>query len=263
MEIVLLILAGVVVYYLYITLQEYLKNPIAVESKKNIKPVVEEYDLSKDPYVQISPLDKLKKTEFGLMTMIISKINVDKKTSLQNTLIEGLFEDMQVQMQGVENAKESLFEIYKQQDDSDLEGLCKGLLQATYGEYKKRLKFIEFLFGFAYGDGKLESEEKENIIDIAAFLELSNEDFNKIYDDFEAQNAKEIKISYDEALGLFDLQGEFKEEDLDLKFKNLIIECKQNIFDVKNLNKSFVLCFEKMREIDFAYQILLGAKKEQ
>ncbi|PAF48699.1 hypothetical protein BKH41_05375 [Helicobacter sp. 12S02232-10] len=257
MDIILLILAGVVVYYLYVTLQEYLKNPISVQSK-DLRSETQEYDLSQDPYIQMNPFDKIRKTEFGIMVAIISKtLNQDNQSMMREILINATFKDMGLQMSGVENAAENLKEIYNSKDLDSLERLCKDFLQVTYGEYKKRLKFVEFLFALAYADGKLNEEEKENIIDVAAFLELSNEDFNKIYDDFDAQNGLEITMDRSKALEIFGMQEDFSQQELEEKFKDLVLSAKQNILDVKNLNKSFATeSFKKLCEIRFAYNLL-------
>ncbi|PAF42488.1 TerB family tellurite resistance protein [Helicobacter sp. 11S02596-1] len=257
MDIVLLILAGVVVYYLYITLQEYLKNPISVQFR-DTKPEMEEYDLSQDPYVQTSPLDKIKKTEFGILTAIIAKtLKSTKEPTIRRLMVEGMFEDMASQMQGVENPIESLRMIGDDENLGDLDQLCKDFLALSYGEYKKRLKLVEFLFALAYVGGKLDGDEKENIIDVAAFLELGNEDFNRIYDAFEAQNETKIQMDRPKALEIFGLGEDFSSQDLEGKFKDLVLGAKQNIFDIKNLNKSFVTqSFEKLREIELAYELL-------
>ncbi|PAF53125.1 hypothetical protein BKH42_07485, partial [Helicobacter sp. 13S00482-2] len=212
MEIILLILAGAVVYYLYITLQEYLKNPITPLSKdSNSKPTkFEDYDLSLDPYVNIDPLIKLRKTEQGLFVALVGRFLNSSKTFgdleenfPKKALIDSLLGIMSENISGFEDPKNSLNEILKSPNE-DSQTLCKMFLQATYGEYKKSLKLVEFLFVLAYVDEKLDEEEKDNIIDIAAFLDLNNDDFNQIYDDFEKENLLEINIDHTDALNLLD-----------------------------------------------------------
>lgn len=269
MEIILLILAGAVVYYLYITLQEYLKNPITPLSKdSNITTTNknEDYDLSLDPYVNADPLDKLKKTESGLMVAITNRFLFLSKglDNLENNptkkaLLDGFIEGLSKQLTGTfEEPKKSLQEIFGATDTiEDLQSLCKMFLQSTYGEYKKSLKLIEFLFALAYSDRELDENEKENIIDIAAFLELNNEDFNQIYDDFAAQNDVVINMTHQEALSLLGIEEPFEKEALEEKFELLIKEKIQSVLDVKNINKSFAKnTFPKIQEIQSAYNFL-------
>lgn len=269
MEIILLILAGAVVYYLYITLQEYLKNPITPLSKDSSIATTnknEDYDLSLDPYVNADPLDKLKKTESGLMVAIANRFLFLSKSldNLENNptkkaLIDGFIEGLSKQIAGAfEEPKKSLQEIFRATDTSeDLQSLCKMFLQSTYGEYKKSLKLIEFLFALAYSDRELDENEKENIIDIAAFLELNNDDFNQIYDDFLAQNDVIINMTHQEALSLLAIEEPFEKEALEGKFELLIKEKIQSVLDVKNINKSFAKnTFPKIQEIQSAYNFL-------
>lgn len=269
MEIILLILAGAVVYYLYITLQEYLKNPITPLSKDSSITTAnknEEYDLSLDPYVNVDPLDKLKKTESGLMVAITNRFLFFSKGfhSLENNptkkaLIDGFIEGLSKQLVGsFEEPKKSLQEIFRATDTTqDLQNLCKMFLQSTYGEYKKSLKLIEFLFALAYSDRELDENEKENIVDIAAFLELNNDDFNQIYDDFLSQNEITVNMTHQEALNVLAIEEPFEKEVLQNKFELLIKEKIQSILDVKNISKSFAkTTFPKIQEIQSAYNFL-------
>ncbi|MDO7253614.1 TerB family tellurite resistance protein [Helicobacter cappadocius] len=265
MEIILLILAGAVVYYLYVTLQEYLKNPIAPIPKDTNSQAskFEEYDLSADPYVNIDPLVKLRKTEQGLIVALIGsflnsskKLENSKQDFIKNTLIDGLIENMSENMNGFEDSKNALNKILKAPDE-DLQSLCKMFLQATYGEYKKSLKFVEFLFILAYVDGELDEEEKENIIDIAAFLELNNDDFNQIYDDFEKENLVELTTTHSEALKILDIQEPIEEDVLEKKTQITIKNQIKSLLDIKNIGKSFAKnSFLKLKETQFAYNIL-------
>lgn len=267
MEIILLILAGAVVYYLYITLQEYLKNPITPLSKDSNLPTSKtiEYDLSLDPYVNADPLDKLKKTEAGLLVAMAGKFLSSSKAlnDLENNpakkaLVDGFIEGLSKDVSGFEEPQKSLQEIFNTPDKTqDLQNLCKMFLQSTYGEYKKSLKFIEFLFALAYSDKELDENEKETIIDIAAFLQLNNDDFNQIYDDFVAQNDVTIEMNYQEALKILQIEEPFEKGVLNEKFELLIREKIQSVLDVKNINKSFAkTTFPKIQEIQSAYNFL-------
>ncbi|PAF41459.1 TerB family tellurite resistance protein [Helicobacter sp. 11S03491-1] len=257
MEIVLLILAGVVVYYLYITLQEYLKNPISSGTRDTNTHSTPEYDLSQDPYILADPLEKIKKTEFGIMVSIMAKVVSKNKSLMKEVLIDEMFENMKNKINGIENAKEKLREVFGDKDSRTLEQLCKDFLQVTYGEYKKRLKFVEFLLSIAYAEGELDVQEKENIIDVAAFLELDNEGFNKIYDDFEIEFQTSIEMERTKALEILGLQEDFTQEMLDKNFEEAIRNSNQNILDPKYLNKSFAsMAYRRLHQIQFAYDKL-------
>lgn len=271
MEIVLLILAGIVIYYLYITLQEYLKNPVSVD-RKDLNSTPQEYNFTQDPYIQADPLGKLRESELGIMSLIVAKIapNSDKKET-EAILIEGILEDMaSTSTQNFTNSNllKDLQEIFRssQKDHQSLEQLCKHYLQATYGEYKKRLKLIEFLFALVYADGTLDEHERENIIDVAAFLELDNNDFNQIYDDFEAQNQVILQADRSQSLSLLgfeDSADTFTQKALKEKFKLALKNSKQNILEIKNINKNFALTsFPKLREIINAYNFLKSSSTD-
>ncbi|WP_407380548.1 TerB family tellurite resistance protein, partial [Helicobacter sp.] len=85
-------------------------------------------------------------------------------------------------------------------------------LDNTYGEYKKRLQFVELLLTLAWSDRELNHDEQDIILDIAAFLEIDNADFNALYESFE-----KLESSSDEALkaakALEQLFSEQKEQD--------------------------------------------------
>ena len=76
--------------------------------------------------------------------------------------------------------------ILESKDRFNVLDLSKDLLNITYGEYKKRLKIIEFFTMILYIDGQLNESKNEFLLDIASSLELDNSDFNAIYESFES-----------------------------------------------------------------------------
>ena len=60
MSFVLLVIAGIVIYYLYITFEEYLKNPHTAPQKVQER---QEYTQKDNPYALLTPKDKLKNLE--------------------------------------------------------------------------------------------------------------------------------------------------------------------------------------------------------
>ena len=226
MSILLLILAGVVVYYLYITLQEYLKNPTT------IKPPTKEPSPTPYPYTAHTPEQKLQKSYEGASTTLLAYMlqagvrKQAKPTSQQDpSQLESTFTPLQIGL--VEEFVRSLslhstkpeyeqnlrallthyapayttaqakqssldFSTLEQPSIAHLAGI---FLDNTYGEYKKRAQFVGFLLMLAWSDRELNHDEQDIILDIAAFLEIDNADFNELYESFEA-----LEPSSDETL---------------------------------------------------------------
>lgn len=255
MSILLLILAGVVVYYLYITLQDYLKNPLQspAQEPKPSSP----YPLESTPYTAQDPAQKLQDSYEGASITLLAYIlqagvrKQAKPTSKQDSSpLESTFTPLQIGL--VEEFIRSLSlhatkPEYEQNlrdllthyasaylshtpplstpktrsslDFSTLEQpsiahLAEIFLDHTYGEYKKRLQFVGFILMLAWSDKDLNHDEQDIILDIAAFLEIDNADFNALYESFET-----LESSSDEALlaqsakALEQLWSEQKEQD--------------------------------------------------
>lgn len=255
MSILLLILAGVVVYYLYITLQDYLKNPLQspTQEPKPSSP----YPLESTPYTAQDPAQKLQDSYEGASITLLAYIlqagvrKQAKPTSKQDSSpLESTFTPLQIGL--VEEFIRSLSlhatkPEYEQNlrdllthyaptylshtpplstpktrsslDFSTLEQpsiahLAEIFLDHTYGEYKKRLQFVGFILMLAWSDRDLNHDEQDIILDIAAFLEIDNADFNALYESFET-----LESSSDEALlaqsakALEQLWSEQKEQD--------------------------------------------------
>ena len=188
MEFVILIVAGLVVYYLYVSLQEYLKNPLHKRRDDEVADILED-----DPYMQLEAtpsknLEGFGASELGVMLALLK--NFPHQEKLQETM--GLIVETFIAQyyknnpQIPQNGSEAM-EFFKTCEEKDTQLLAEELLKQTYAEYKKRLKFVEFLLFLGYLDGELDAQEKEYILDIAALLNLDNEDFNGIYDAFEAR----------------------------------------------------------------------------
>ena len=222
----LLIIAGVVIYYLYNTLEEYLKNP----HKPTTNPKeVQECEPPKDnPYSLPTPKDKLANSYAGasigmLNTLLQAGINPSAKSPslLQTILINNFIKQLNLQdsqenmlknmIKGIDfstlessqkntaqdsniasdstvtsNSKEQDLS----QDEKPISALAQVFLDNTYGEYKKRLHFVGFALMLAWSDKVLEEKEQDVILDIAAFLQLENAEFNELYDSFESRFSK-------------------------------------------------------------------------
>lgn len=268
MEIVLLLIAGVVIYFLYNTLQDYLKNPLH-QNPQNMPFGSNSADNTPinfdNPYQMQDPwVGKIKSNEFSILAAIIARVvwSDEQICPLEKQLLDEILSDMATESKNPRLSKEELEEIVqKEQTPSiSLDELCESYVALTKGEYKKRLKVVEFLFALAYADGKLEDSEQESIVDIAAYFEIANDDFNAIYNAFEKEYADELKMDLEQAKTIFELTdtNELDKAKLSEKYHNLIKQTKQNIFDNKNINKSFQdTSLTHLKEIDKAYSILL------
>lgn len=268
MEIVLLLIAGVVIYFLYNTLQDYLKNPLH-QSSQNMPFGSNSADNTPinfdNPYQMQDPwVGKIKSNEFSILAAIIARVvwSDEQICPLEKQLLDEILSDMAAESKNPRLSKEELEEIVQKEQTPSigLDELCESYAALTKGEYKKRLKVVEFLFALAYADGKLEDSEQESIVDIAAYFEIANDDFNAIYNAFEKEYADELKMDLKQAKTIFELTdtNELDKAKLSEKYHNLIKQTKQNIFDNKNINKSFQdTSLTHLKEIDKAYSILL------
>ncbi|GAA7413899.1 TerB family tellurite resistance protein [Helicobacter pylori] len=250
MEIILLIVAAVVLFYFYNTLKEYLKNPL------NPKTKTEEYDLKNDPYllVQSSPLDKFKQTQTGAYMRLLKFLDIQKNAldnALRSLFIHELEQSLNSEQQNL--AKELLNEPMDKKEN--FESLCQEIADHTHGEYTKRLKLVEFLMLLAYADGILDSKEKELFLDVGAFLQIDNQDFNELYDHFERFNAIEIPMSLEEAKNLFEIPKETNatKQDLEEKALNLSAPYYHKMNDNKRYSEQD---FISLKKIALASQLL-------
>lgn len=254
-EVLLIItIAGGVIYYLYITLKEYLGNE---ENQKRFngqqhRELVESQVI---PTLQ----DRVMQSEYGILTGILGYVaNADGEICiLEREMAFSLLEDMSKEMGKIGTQAEVLEELKTifLSKQYAIKELCQEFSNFTKGEYKKKIKVVEFCFALGYADGILNEPTKEAIIDIAALLDLSNEDFNALYDDFSSNNQVE-DIALEEAKEIF---GEYS--NLDVRYRELIAQAKQNILDEKNLNKPITQNqLMVLRKIQKAYEILQTIK---
>lgn len=206
---ILLVIAGVVVYYLYTTFEEYLKNPLPSPQKPQER---QEYSIKDNPYSLPTPQDKLKNSYAGAsisMLNILLQAGISQKTPslLQIVLLDNFIKNLHLQESQETLLKQMLNGIDFSQiiskksqspatstdskdSDTPISALAQMFLDNTYGEYKKRLHFVGFALTLAWSDRVLEEKEREVILDIAAFLQLENDEFNELYDSFENRFGK-------------------------------------------------------------------------
>lgn len=135
----------------------------------------------------------------------------------------------------------------------NFESLCQEIADHTHGEYAKRLKLVEFLMLLAYADGILDSKEKELFLDVGAFLQIDNQDFNELYDNFERFNLIEIPMSLEEAKNLFEIQTNITKQDLEEKALDLSTPYYHKMNDNKRYSEQD---FISLKKIALASQLL-------
>lgn len=248
MSILLLILAGVVIYYLYITLQDYLKNPIIIAQEPK-SPKIDQ--APQTPYIPQSPAHKLQKTyegasismlglmlQAGIHTASTQTSSGTPESTLDSAMDSHLSKPSTSPLQAalIEDFLHTLALHNKPEYEQDLRALlthyapdyhapessanistktsleCSDLallgiselagifLDNTYGEYKKRLQFVGFLLMLAWSDKELNHNEQDIILDIAAFLEIDNTDFNELYESFEKPESSDTATQSAKAL---------------------------------------------------------------
>lgn len=250
---IIAIIAGAVLYYLYQTLMEYLGN----ENNQNRflqKPSLEQA-IEQEPTVE----EKIRSSEYGNLIGILGYVaNADGEICLlEQNVAKSMMSDMADELSKIADKSIVLPELEKIffEQNKNIQNLCRHFCDLTKGEYKKRLKVVEFCFVLGYADGKLNDATKEAIIDVGALLELDNQDFNQLYESFSQEN--EINLSLEEAQEIF---GNLNFEDqnaLEKKYLDLIASAKQNFGDDETLKqwvgKDQLL---NLRKIHKAYEIL-------
>lgn len=251
-EIVLIAIAAGVVYYLYITLKEYMGNEV---NQSRFMQVAQEEKIRNVSVIELSPKEKVKKSEFGTLVGILGYVaNADGAICpLEKEVAKSMFEEMAQEMSkfgGKAEIQEMLENIFEEKN-KDIQELCARFCDLTKGEYKKKLKVVEFCFVLGYADGELNEATKEAIIDVGALLELDNQDFNGLYDDFAKENSPEISLQ--EAREIF---GDTPKEELHQKYLSLIAEHKQSPTEGNLQNFSGRNQLLELQKIHRAYEML-------
>ena len=257
MEFILLLIGAGVAYFLYVTLQDYLKNPL----HQDIFPQKQDFGFTQIESIseEERAQNKIRESEYGILSAILGIFarSDGKMCEFERVLVEDMIEEMARDSKNSKITKEALLDIYEHGDDRSLEQLCMDFDNATKGEYKKRLKVVEFLFVLAYADGEFDKNEEAMLIDIAAFFELDNEDFNKLYDEFSTLYSNNIEMTKQEAMQLLGVEDTYDAQTLQNAYKKAIKEAKGAILDTQHFNKSMLESnAPNLRRIKRAYEIL-------
>lgn len=248
---ILAVIACAVLYYLYNTLRDYMGNE---NNQKRFLQEEQKIMIEAEPTLE----EKIRASEFGVLSGILGYVaNADGDVCpLEQDVAQSLLDEMAKEMSKMGDADTILNELKTIffENNKDIEALTQEFCDFTKGEYKKKLKVVEFCFVLGYADGNLNDETKEAIIDIGALLEIDNQDFNALYEDF--AQSHEVELSLQEAEEIFgdDISTQ---EALDKRYLQLIAQTKQNFADDENLHRfNGKDQLAKLQKIHKAYQIL-------
>lgn len=272
---ILLLVTIVIIAIAMINFRDYLNHP---QKRPQINNEEKDSELSEyqNPYKnqeQISSLsreEKIAKSEYGLIVALLSKLaqSDGKVCELELELMENTIQDIAdaLCLQSAMNQKDEILEILHKIFDftnESVESLTRSYATLTKGQYKSRLKLVEYLLALAYVDGELGSEEREIILDVAAYLEIDNEDFNTLYDTFEEFYAqKQVDSTLQEAYATLGVSEEDSMEHIKKTYKNLVRQFHPDILYHKGLEQSIMEdSTKKLQSINQAYQIIKKHKK--
>ncbi|CAM3555448.1 TerB family tellurite resistance protein [Helicobacter sp. UBA3407] len=272
---ILLLVTIVIIAIAMINFRDYLNHP---QKRPRINNEEKDSELSEyqNPYKnqeQISSLsreEKIAKSEYGLIVALLSKLaqSDGKVCELELELMENTIQDIAdaLCLQSAMNQKDEILEILHKIFDftnESVESLTRSYATLTKGQYKSRLKLVEYLLALAYADGELGSEEREIILDVAAYLEIDNEDFNTLYDTFEEFYAqKQVDSTLQEAYATLGVSEEDSMEHIKKTYKNLVRQFHPDILYHKGLEQSIMEdSTKKLQSINQAYQIIKKHKK--
>lgn len=270
---ILLLITIVIIAIAFMNFKDYLSNPHKrpqiQDSNNTFK---EEFQSYEDPYKTPSKEEKIRKSEYGIMVSLMSKLaqSDGRICELEEELMESTIEDIAqaILLQSAMNQKQEILGILHsifQNTTESVEELTLAYAELTKGQYKSRLKLVEYLLSLAYADRILGEREREVILDVAAYLEIQNDDFNALYDAFVEFYAKDLtKQDYKEACATLGVAEDADMESIKKAYKALVREYHPDILHHKGLEESIIqTCTQKLQEINAAYEVIKNHKKEQ
>lgn len=264
---ILLLITIVIIALAIINFKDYLYNPHKRPRLDSNSYAVDhgEFNIKDDIYQNVSKEDKIRNSEHGVLIGILSKLaNSDGNVcDLEVELINSTIEDVanQILMQSAMHQRDEILEILHaifENTKEDIETLTYSYSNFTKGQYKRRLKLVEYMLALAYADGRLGDEEREVILDVAALLEIENNDFNRMYDEFSEYYSHEARdIDVVRAYEILGLEYDTKIEDIKKKYKELVKQHHPDILQHKELDSSIIeSSTKKLQEINGAYEVL-------
>ncbi|WP_299546804.1 TerB family tellurite resistance protein [uncultured Helicobacter sp.] len=274
---ILLLVTIVIIAIAFINFKDYLNHPHKrprIDSQGDF----EEFDQYKNPYKdqqqpeELSREEKIRNSEYGLIVGLLAKLaqSDGKVCELESELMENTIIDisnallLQSAMYQKEEILEILHKIFKDTTQS-VEELTMRYAERTKGQYKSRLKLVDYLLSLAYADGELGENEREIILDVAAYLEIENDDFNALYDAYEKFYTSNAQTkSLQESYAILGVSKEDSMEQIKSAYKKLVREYHPDILHHKGLDESIIEKYtEKLQEINAAYEAIKADKNAE
>ncbi|MCI5968632.1 TerB family tellurite resistance protein [Helicobacter sp.] len=274
---ILLLITIVIIAIAFINFKDYLRNPYK-RPQIDTQGDAQEFNQYQNPYKnqpqpqELSREYKIRESEYGLIVGLLAKLaqSDGKVCELESELMENTILDisdallLQSAMYQKDELLEILHRIFKNTTQS-VEELTMRYAERTKGQYKSRLKLVEYMLSLAYADGELGENEREMILDVAAYLEIENADFNALYDAFEKFYANKMQQkSLQESYAILGVNEGDSMEDIKSAYKKLVREYHPDILHHKGLDESIVEKYtQKLQEINVAYEAIKAHKNAQ
>ncbi len=276
---ILLLITIVILAIAFINFREYLSNP-SRRPQIQTREEQEEINYYKNPYKSdvsvneraLSKEEKIKNSEYGLIVSLLSKLaqSDGKVCELELELMENTILDitdallLQSSMYQKDEILEILHRIFETTDRS-VEELTMSYASFTKGQYKSRLKLVEYMFALAYADNELGLGEREMILDVAAYLEIDNADFNALYDAYESfYQSKREEATLQESYEILGVKEEDSLEEIKKTYKNLVRQYHPDILHHKGLDESIIQNYtQKLQKINQAYEVVKKSKSKK
>ncbi|QOQ98517.1 TerB family tellurite resistance protein [Helicobacter winghamensis] len=274
---ILLLVTIVILAIAFINFKDYLnhshKRP-QIDSQGNSQ----DFNQYQNPYKnqpqpqELSREDKIRESEYGLIVGLLAKLaqSDGKVCELELELMENTIIDIgdALMLQSAMYQKDEILGILHkifETTTQSVEELTTRYAERTKGQYKNRLKLVEYMLSLAYADGKLGENEREIILDVAAYLEIENADFNALYDAFEKFYANNTQTkSLQESYRILGVSEEDSMEQIKSAYKKLVREYHPDILHHKGLDESIIEKYtEKLQEINVAYEAIKAHKNIQ
>ncbi|TLD85291.1 molecular chaperone DjlA [Helicobacter sp. MIT 11-5569] len=274
---ILLLVTIVIIAIAFINFKDYLNHPHK-RPQINAQEDTQEFKQYQNPYKEqpnlqeLSREEKIRDSEYGLIVALLAKLaqSDGKVCELELELMENTIMDitnalmLQSAMYQKDEILSILHQIFKETTQS-VEELTMRYAAYTKGQYKSRLKLVEYMFSLAYADGKLGENEREIILDVAAYLEIDNTDFNTLYEEYEKFYANTIQAKdIQESYKILGVSEEDSIEHIKDAYKKLVQEYHPDILHHKGLDESIIEKYtQKLQEINTAYEAIKAHKNAQ
>lgn len=274
---ILLLVTIVILAIAFINFKDYLNHP---HKRPQIDSQGDSQDFNQyqNPYKnqpqpqELSREYKIRESEYGLIVGLLAKLaqSDGKVCELELELMENTIIDIgdALMLQSAMYQKDEILGILHkifETTTQSVEELTTRYAERTKGQYKNRLKLVEYMLSLAYADGKLGENEREIILDVAAYLEIENADFNALYDAFEKFYANNTQTkSLQESYRILGVSEEDSMEQIKSAYKKLVREYHPDILHHKGLDESIIEKYtEKLQEINVAYEAIKAHKNIQ